>query len=339
MTRQSSLFPSPPPAPDNDPDIRVGFILSPRFSMLPFAGFIDSLRHAADESDFGRQIYCRWKIIAPAMEPVMASCGVDVYPQEVLPDPSEFDYVAVVGGQLPHCLEHPEATFSYLRQAYEDNVSIVGLCTGSFVLARAGLLNGRRCAVHVEHRDQLKELFPLTLPETDQIYVDDNGVITCPGGTAALDLAFSLIEAHCGKARAVKGLTSLLVDKHRASHHMPHRPYGHLAACGHRVVEQAIELMERHFSSRHGIAMLARKINCSERELNRAFKLHAGEPPATVWRNMRLAHAHWLLVNTTRTVTQIALESGFADTAHFCRWFKKVYSESPAAFRNRRRQV
>ena len=339
MTDGATLFPPPPPVPDIAPDIRVGFILSPRFTLLPFAGFIDSLRHAADEADFGRQVYCRWKIVAPDLAPVTASCGVTVDPHEIFPDPAEFDYVVVVGGQLPYSLHHPEETFGYLRQAYDANVSIVGLCTGSFAIARAGLLDGRRCALHAEHRHQLKQLFPSTLPETDQIYVNDNEVITCPGGTSALDLAFTLIETHCGKARAVKGLTSLLVDKHRAVHHMPHRPFGHLTVCGNRRVEQAVELMERQFSRPYSIAALSAKLNTSERELNRAFRQHAGEPPAAVWRKMRLAHGHWLLVNTSRTVTQIALECGFADGAHFCRWFRRIYKESPVEFRTRRRHV
>lgn len=339
MIQRDALFPDPPVLPDVEPDLRVGFILSPRFTLLPFAGFVDSLRHAADVADYGRQIYCHWKVVAPDLAPITASCGVEVRPHERFPEPTAFDHLVVVGGQLPNALEHPAATHAYLRAAYDANVSIVGLCTGSFVIAEAGLLDDRRCAVHIEHRSQLKRLFPATRPETDQIYINDAEVITCPGGTSAIDLAFSIIETHCGKARAIKGLTSLLVDKHRAAHHMPHRPYGNLAACGNRRVEQAIELMERRFSAPYSIAELAGKLNSSERELNRAFKQHAGEPPATVWRNMRLAHGHWLLLNTTRTVTQIALECGFADGAHFCRWFKRLYKESPVAFRQRRRNV
>jgi transcriptional regulator GlxA family with amidase domain len=339
ITDIPSLFAKPPPMPDIVPDIRVGFILSPHFSLLPFASFIESLRHAADEADFSRQIYCHWKIIGPSLAPVTASCGVEITPNEVLPDQSRFDFIVIVGGQLPWSLDHPEETYTYIRQAYQKNVSIIGLCTGSFVLAKAGLLDNRRCAIHIDHRNQLKQLFPKTLPETDQIYINDNEVITCPGGTSALDLAFSLIETHCGKARAVKGLATLLVDNYRASHHMPDRHYGHLTACGNEKVEQAALLMERHIAKPYEIRELAHKLNTSERELNRVFNKHAGEPPSTVWRKMRLTHGHWLLVNTTRAVTSIALECGFSDVSHFCRWFKKTYNESPIEFRNRRRNV
>ena len=336
----ADIFPPPPSPPTGmAPDLSVGFILSPRFSILPFAGFVDCLRHAADVIDHSRQIYCRWTIVAHALEPVGASCGLEVLPQQVLPDVTQFDYLIVAGGHLPWCLDLPRETYDYLRHAAKLNIPVVGLCTGSFILAKAGLLNGHRCSVHTEHREQFAKLFPSVEAITDQAYIMDRGVITCPGGIAAIELAFTLIETRCGKARATKGLASLLDTNHRAAQHMLQRPYDHLTACGNRRVEMAVELMERHFSSPYTIAKLAQKLDISERELNRAFKQHAGEPPTVVWRKIRLAHGHWLLINTSRTVTQIALECGFADGAHFSRWFKKTHGESPMEFRKRRRDI
>ena len=335
----ASVFTRPPAVLDIAPDMRVGFILSPCFSLLPFASFIESLRHAADEADFSRQIYCHWKIIGATTEQINASCGVGISPHEIFPDYTEFDYIVVVGGQLPESLEQPQETLNYLRQAYEANISIVGLCTGSFILAQAGLLDNRRCAIHVDHHNQLKQLFPLCLPESDQIFINDNEVITCPGGTAALDLAFSLIEERCGKARAIKGLAALCVERHRAAHHRPNRLYGNLSVCGNEHVEKAADIMERHISTPFKIRQLAQMLNISERELNRSFHLHSGEPPTTIWRKMRLSYGHWLLVNTTKRVTRIAFECGFSDGSHFCRWFKRTYNESPIEFRNRRHDV
>jgi len=333
----SRLFPAPPPAPELQPDIRVAFILSPRFTLLAFASFVDCLRLAADESDYSRQVYCQWKIIGPTLDPVFASCGVEIRPHSTLTDPTQFDYVVVVGGLLPSCLELPVEVFDYLRRAYDAGVSIIGLCTGSFILGKAGLLENRRCAVHIEHSNQLKHLFPRSLPESDKMYIDDDGVITCVGGTSAIDFVFSLIETHCGKARMVKGLTWLLVDKHRAPDHMPHRLHGRLSVCGNKTVEQAVTMMERRMSNPCSISELASRLNTSERELNRVFTLYANDAPAAVWRKMRLGHGHWLLVNSTKTVTEIAQECGFSDGAHFSRWFRKTYRESPVEFRNRRR--
>ena len=155
-------------------------------TLTPFAAFIDCLRHAADEADFSRQIYCHWKIVAPTLDPVTASCGVAVRPQALLPHDAAFDHLVVVGGLLPASLEHPEETLRYLRDAYAHNTTIVGLCTASFVLAKAGLLNGRRCALHFEHVGQFKQMFPHAMPEADQVFVNDGEIITSRAPAARL---------------------------------------------------------------------------------------------------------------------------------------------------------
>jgi transcriptional regulator GlxA family with amidase domain len=337
MTNLVTVFPAPPPAPSIEPDLRVSFILAPRFTLMPFAGFIDCLRYAADEADFSRQIYCQWTVIAPNLDPILASCGISITPDRTFGDSLSVDYLIVVGGQLPWSLDLPEETFDYLRIAHANGTKIISLCTGSFILARAGLLVGKTCATHIEHRAQFQQLFPDIQTQADLIYVNDNGIITCPGGTSALDLAFTLIETHCGKARAIKALTTLMVDRRRTAHKMPQRPFGYLTSCGNWRVEQAVALMELNFSTPYSVAGLAARLNTSERELNRAFKKYARDPPSTIYRIMRLTHSHWLLINTTRTITQIALECGFSDGAHYSRWFRKAYDESPNSFRNQRR--
>lgn len=337
MSTLSTLFESAPDLPAVKPDIRVGFILSPSFSLLPFAGFIEGLRHAADEADHSRQDFCTWQIVASSLQPSRASCGVEVRPHKRFPELAEFDYLVVVGGHLPDCLEHDEETLEYLRQAHARNIEIVGLCTGSFVLAKAGLLAGRRCAVHTEHCHAFRVLFPAAEPVADELYVRDGNILTCPGGSSALDLVFMLIEARCGRARATKALNSLLFDKRDCVSYLPSSPYSYLATCGNARVERAYQLMAKHISTPFPIARACEKIGSSERALTRMFSKHAGASPAAVWRNMRLAHGKWLLVNSSKTVTQISLECGFVDNAHFSRWFRRAYDETPRAYRSRRR--
>lgn len=339
MTDRPNIFPPPPAALSIEPDLKVDFILSPRFTLLSFAGFVDCLRHAADESDYSRQIYCHWHVIAPRIEQIHSSCGVPVLPELTLTEAGEVDYLVVVGGQLPWTLDVPEETMNFLRKAQEHGTTIVGLCTGSFIIAHAGLLAGKNCAVNIRHLDQLKSLFPDTQPVTDRNFVIDDGVITCNGGTSPIDLACTLIETHSGKARAVKALNSLVVDHRRTEHHMPHRPLSHLSSCGNWRVEQATALMEQNLSNPFNVTSLAQCLNTSVRELHRAFKKHAHEPPSMIYRKMRLAHGHWLLNNTDRTITQIAFECGFSDGAHFSRWFKETYEEPPRLFRERRRGI
>jgi transcriptional regulator GlxA family with amidase domain len=325
--------------PGVQPDLKVAFILSPEFTLLPFAGFVEALRHAADEADRSRQIYCRWSLLAPELAPLRASCGAEIMPQQRLGDPADFHYIVVVGGLLPQCRDLPEPTLDFLRLAAARGIPLIGLCTGCFILADAGLMRGRRCAVHWRHRQDLITRFPDIIAVSDETYVIDEGIITCPGGTAAIDLATELIIRHCGRARALKGLHDMVVEPHRAAHHVPRRPYDDIASCGDPRVERAVALMEQNLAGPFGVETLSGQLGTTARQLDRAFAKHVGVAPAALWREMRLNHAHWLLLNTSRTVTQVAFECGFSDGSHFARWFKRAYGESPYQFRQRRRRA
>ena len=331
---------TPNPASDSllpaHPDIRVGFVLSPSFTLLPFAGFVDTLRHSADEGDRSRQIYCHWRILGPSLEPVRSSCGAEVAPWQVYGDPCAFDYIVVVGGLVPAFEEHAPETFAFLRLAGQQRVPVVGLCTGCFAMAEAGLLDGRRCAVHFRHREEFMERYPRVKVTTHEMFVFDGDVITCPGGTAAIDVAVELVMRHSGKARALKGLADMIVDEHRAAHHAPRMPYEELLNCGDWRVERAVRLMQRSLSQPSSIARLAQQLGTSVSQLDRAFAEHAKATPAALWREMRLQHARWRLLNSSRSITEIAYECGFADCAHLVRRFKREFGETPQEFRKMR---
>ena len=319
-----------------EPDIRVGFILSPRFTMLPFAGFLDVLRHAADEADRSRQIYCAWEVIGPTLDPVPSSGGVEVVPQALLGDPARFDCIVIVGGLLPWSREHAPETLAFLRKADEANLLIAGLCTGCFTLANAGLLDDRRCAVHFRHAEEFEELFPDVASTTHEIYVFDRNVATCPGGTAAIDLAVDIISRYSGRARAMKGLADLIVDEHRAAFHVPRHPFHDLECCGDERVERAIKLMRQSLSEAGTVKDIARQLRISVSQLNRAFRAHTKLSPAEIWRSMRLQHARWRVLNSGIPIVRIAHECGFSDSSHFIRWFRRVYGESPRQARRER---
>ena len=164
------------------PDLQVGFILAPKFTLIAFASFIECLRHAADEADRSRQIHCRWSVIHPTGAAVEASCGMMVSAGAEIQPLETLDYVVVVGGALPDCLELPPETYDYLRKAHALGTPVVGICTGSFILAQSGLLDGRKCAVHIDHRHQMVDMYPAVIPAIDRPYANDGGVLTCPGG-------------------------------------------------------------------------------------------------------------------------------------------------------------
>ncbi len=332
----AEIFPPAPQSPEVEPDLKVSIILSPCFSLLPFACLVDSLRFAADTADYSRRIYCHWQVIAPELKPIKASCGIDVNPEQTLDQVNSSDYLIVIGGRLPLSMDVSEETLHFLQQEHSCGRKIIGICTGSFILARAGLLNGYHCAVNDQHLHQMQQLYPQVKSTSKINFLEDNGVITCNGGTSALDLVFSLIETHCGKARAIKALSGLVLDHRHQEYYAVDRPYGHLLSCGNWQVEQAVALMQRNLSEPLSIAKLAVQLNTTTRALNRAFKKHTNDSPSVISRNMRLALGHWLLTNTARSITQISLECGFSDAPHFSRLFKQVYSVPPGRARSAR---
>lgn len=317
------------------PDFNVAFILSPSFTILAFSGFIDCLRHCADDGDNSQQIHCTWTIIGPSLKPIKSSCGAEIPPWSTYDDVSisDFDYVVIVGGLLSDFDRHDPQTFKTLRHAHQAGCAIVGLCTGSFAIAAAGLLSEGRCCIHYRHREEFKNLYPDIITTEQEVFCEYNNIFTCPGGTAAIDLAVELIARHSGRARATKGLIDMIVDKHRGAFHIPPLPSDQLETCGNSHVEQAVKLMRWNLSQPYSIAKLAGKVGISSSQLQRSFLNYSKKTPAAFWRELRLRHARWRLLEGRHSITEIALECGFSDGPHFTRSFQQFFGEAPSCLR------
>ncbi|WP_297591414.1 DJ-1/PfpI family protein, partial [Roseibium sp.] len=167
-----------------EPDVRFAFVLTPAFTLLPLAGFADAVRHSSDEADRSRQIFCHWEVLGHDLTPVTSSTGMAVTPWKTYAEAGDYDYVVVVGGLLDHLDEIHEDTYNFLRESHAKGATLVGLCTGSFTLARTGLLDGCRAAIHAHHRPEFIEMFPNVVPVENELYVSEGDILTCPGGTA-----------------------------------------------------------------------------------------------------------------------------------------------------------
>ena len=130
------------------------------------------------------------------MEPIPSSCGITIPPWEAYGDPGEFDYIVVVGGQTDLIKAVSKLTYEFLNKAEELRIPLVGLCVGVFVLAEAGLLTNQKCAVHPGHLNEIVECCPNIIPVLDELFVMQPNRITCAGGTAAIDLAVSILRNH-----------------------------------------------------------------------------------------------------------------------------------------------
>ncbi|MBL8589066.1 MAG: GlxA family transcriptional regulator [Methylobacteriaceae bacterium] len=314
------------------PRLEVGFVLANHFTLTAFANFVDTLRLAADEGDRSRQILCRWTTMSATGAPVSASCGVAVTPQSRFVDPRRFHYIVVVGGLLHAGPQIDAATGAYLARAAEAGVALVGVCTGSFVLARLGLLTGRKICVSWFHRQDFVDAFGGPAPIADRLYVIDGDRITCSGGAGVVDLAAALVERHVGARAARKSLDVLLLDGPRAADAAQPTPAFAQDVSDVRV-RRAILLMEQTLAHPAPVAEIARKVGLSERQLDRLFRAELGESPAQTHRRMRGDYGRWLLVNTDRSVFEIATMAGFVDGAHFAREMRRRHGASPTALR------
>ncbi|MCG8401708.1 MAG: AraC family transcriptional regulator, partial [Firmicutes bacterium] len=130
------------------PILSVGFVLLPEFTLSTFSTFADVLRLAADSIDHSRQRLCHWTILGPDLAPIKSSCGARIIPDKVFNDPAQYDYLVVCGGLLKGHDAIPAEVFGYLSQAEQAGAHLIGLCTGSFVLAAMGMLQHHTACIH-----------------------------------------------------------------------------------------------------------------------------------------------------------------------------------------------
>ena len=322
------------PAKASDAELTVGIVLLPSFTLSAFSAFVDALRIAADEGDRSRPIHCRWTIVGLDRTPVRASCGVEVTPWQTVQDAQDFDYLIVVGGLVHAYRTLDRRLIEYLRRADSNGLTLVGICTGSFALARAGLMKGYRCCVHWYHREEFLSEFPDHMVQSDTIFVRDGKRITCPGGLSAIDVAVFMIGAHCGAGLCQKVISAMMVENARGPKHpQPHAETHWFGRISDLLVRRAILLMEQTLSRRVAVHEIAGHLGVSESSLERAFARSLGLPPAALSRALRIARGHWEVVHGHKAIAWIASDLGFADVSHFTRLHREYYGITPAQAR------
>lgn len=313
--------------------LSVGFVLLHRFTLLPFAAFVDCLRLAADEGDRSRQLRCHWTFMTSVGQEAHSSCGATVSPCQCYRNPTAFDYIVVIGGVQDERDRPDTAALAYLRQAASAGVPLVGLCTGVFALIQAGVMKERRCCVSWYHHRDMVQRFPTIQPVADRLFVDDGDRLTCAGGAAAADLAAYLVERHLGKAWAMKSLNIMLLDEARTG---------------------PTPSPSRWSSARSRIAWCAAPSPCwssiwggdLDGGAGGAGRYLAPQPGAPLSRDpgggarkfardLRLRYGVWLLHYTGKSITEIGERCGFADTAHFSRHFRSAFGMTPSEMRKR----
>ncbi len=314
------------------PKLRVGFVLAPRFTLTAFAGFVDTLRLAADDGDRSRPIDIEWSVLGASSAPVTSSCGAMVQPWAEMDAPERFDCIVVVGGLLHGGQKVLPGTYPFLKAAARAGVALVGLCTGSFILARAGLLDGYVACVSWFHREEFVAEFPEQRMITNRMFVVDRDRMTCAGGTSVVHLAAHLIEKTYGRALANKSLRILIEDQPLPSN--TPQPESVVTRQSHdSVVRQAMLLIEQKLAQPDPLTDISEALGISMRQLERKFVADVGITPRDYRLQLRLARARWMIEHTDLSVTDVGFECGFGDCSHFSRAFTGHFKVRPSSLR------
>ncbi|BCH31557.1 AraC family transcriptional regulator [Mesorhizobium sp. L-8-10] len=318
--------------PSHPDKLKIGFILARSFTLSAFALFVDTLRLASDELDRSGRVAADWQVLGSTRNLITSSCGVSVAPTSGLIDPGQFHYIVVVGGLLNADEPIDRQTVEYLKRAAAAKVSLIGLCTGSFILAEAGLMKRHQACVSWLHVRIYRERFPDHPARSNRIFNLEGRRGSCAGGSSAADMAASIVRRFISKDAERNALEVLQIDRARPPLHVqPRRPL--YEDFRDTRVKAALVNMEQNLDGGLTIEALAAKVGLSRRQLERVFQEKAGMSPAQAYARVRMGHAKLLITQTKAPMIEVALDVGFENASHFTRIFKRIHGQTPSEAR------
>lgn len=303
---------------------RVVFALFPGCEVMDVAGPLQAFHEAAA---FG----VPYEIVHAAATPTVRTAqGLDFGGLVPLPDVGPDDRVIVPGYTLADT-RPPAALVAWVRRAAKSGAEVCSVCTGTFVLGEAGLLDGRRCTTHWKRVRELQRRFPRATVVGDRLFVEDGQVTSSAGIASGVDMALALLERDGGPVLASSVAREMVVYMRRDGSHAQESVYldyqTHLSP-GVHVVQQHLVA---HPESGERLGELARMAGMSERTLTRAFRLATGISVHAYRERLRLERARDLMRNPTMTMDAIASACGYADARQLRRLWTARRGMSPRA--------
>lgn len=304
------------------PSVRIALLVFDQFSNLCLANCLEPLRAA---NTLSRSRVFDWQIVTHDGGAAISSSQMQVMPHAALSDLGRCDYLFVLASYAHEAQDVP-ARRRALRAAASKARICVGLDTGPWLLAAAGLLGGRRATVHWDVFDAFTERFLDVEAERSRV-VRDGPIMTCAGAMSALDLTLGLIADHAGLA--VRLDVEALFMRGEPPVNTPQEP----GAVTDPLVRRALALMREHLERPLPVQVLSRRLSCQPRTLDRRFRARLGAPPGMVYRHLRLSAARKLLEGSALSVAEIALRCGYESPAALTRAMKRHYGATPSKLR------
>lgn len=309
----------------------VGFLLIPGFALMSYAAAVEPLRAANQLA--GRSLY-RWWHATPSDKPAIASNGAAVltdfkFGEEV----GSLDLLLVCAAGNPSTF-NDRRSYAWLRKLARRGVALGGISGGPYILAKAGLLQGRRCTIHWEHAPALREAFP-DIKVSRSLFELDGDRITCSGGIAALDMMVALITRDHGYLLGAAVSDWFLHTQIREGSAPQRMDLRFRFGVGDEKLLKALRAMEAQVEAPMPRQRLADLAGVSLRRLERAFRHHLGRGIHEHYLLLRLARARQLLRETSLSIVEVGLAAGFTSASQFARAFRKTYGVSPREIRQR----
>lgn len=306
---------------------RVVFLLLPDLEILDLAGPLQVLHEANGYgSDFDIQLCSSSKTLLVTERVLLG----DLQP---LLEVAAADLVIIPGVPFASLKKVDRATVDWVKQAYDRDATICSICTGAFVLGRAGLLDGRQCTTHWNRIEELQRQFPRAKVVTNRLFVEDGPITTSAGMTAGIDLTLSIVEKQYGPRQAAAVAREMVVYIRRDGSHQQDSVYldyrAHMNPGVHRVQDLLISQPER----RQTLRELASVGNMSERNLTRVFRQTTGISIGEYVAKLRVELASSLLADPQLSLEAIAGRCGFESGRQLRRTWKKVFGLPASHFR------
>ena len=287
---------------------------------------------AVRRPEFEKPLY-RFKTVCLEKGPVQVMGGLSFMADGDLAPLLEADLIIIPGWRGIDALV-PGRLVDTLLAAHKRGARILTICSGVFVLAATGLLDGKRATTHWRYVRALEEKYPRIRVEPNVLYVDEGQVLTSAGSAAGIDLCLYVIARQYGQHIANKMARSLVLPAHREGGQAQYVPR-EIPGDAPGEFEQFLSHIRQNLTRNWDVQTMGNFANLSPRTLLRRFKTHLGESPMNWLRRERLARAGELLETTDWNMDQVAHEAGFATPENFRLQFKNQYQVSPSRYRSR----
>jgi transcriptional regulator GlxA family with amidase domain len=310
----------------------IVILATPGVQLLDVSGPMDVFAEANVQAGWPAYLL---HVIASEPGEIRSSSGVRLVPDGVARGTEKLVIHTLLVAGSPHAADHPPGagTLQWLKRQAAGTRRYGSVCSGAFMLAAAGLIDGRRVTTHWAFAEKLAHDYPAVVVDADAIHVRDGRVRTAAGITAGLDLALALVEEDLGPTIAKKVASQLVMFFRRPGGQAQFSRGGDLEVAGRASLQELQRWVAAHPGEDHSVSALASRLRVSPRHFARIFRHEIGSTPGAWVEGIRLAAARQLLEGEHGAPKQVASQCGFADVDSFRRAFNRVFGLTPAQYR------